>query len=48
MTEGASATAADLIGWCRARLSSFKVPEAIEFRDAFPRTSVGKIQKHLF
>jgi crotonobetaine/carnitine-CoA ligase len=46
--DGASATAEELLGWCRARLSSFKVPEAIEFRDAFPRTSVGKIQKHLF
>ena len=33
---------------CRARLSAFKVPEVVEFRDAFPRTSVGKIQKHLF
>jgi crotonobetaine/carnitine-CoA ligase len=46
--EGAAATVEELIGWCRARLSSFKVPEAIEFRDAFPRTSVGKIQQHLF
>jgi len=47
-TDGATASAAELIGWCRARLSPFKVPELIEFRDAFPRTSVGKIQKHLF
>jgi crotonobetaine/carnitine-CoA ligase len=48
VAEGAAATAAELTGWCRERLSSFKVPETIEFRDAFPRTSVGKIQKHLF
>lgn len=46
--DGAVATADDLVAWCRARLSSFKVPETVEFRDAFPRTSVGKIQKHLF
>ncbi len=38
----------DLIAWCGTRLSAFKVPEVVEFRDAFPRTSVGKIQKHLF
>ncbi len=37
----------ELIHWCGAHLSAFKVPEIIEFRDAFPRTSVGKIQKHL-
>ena len=44
--DGASPTAEDLIAWCRERLSSFKVPELIEFRESFPRTSVGKIQKH--
>ena len=46
--EGAAATAAELIAWCAERLSPFKVPELVEFRDVFPRTSVGKIQKHLF
>lgn len=46
--EGAAVTAAELIAWCGERLSPFKVPELVEFRDAFPRTSVGKIQKHLF
>ncbi len=45
--DGAKASEAELIAWCRARLSSFKVPEKVEFREAFPRTSVGKIQKHL-
>ncbi len=45
---GASATADELIAWCRARLSGFKVPEVVVFREEFPRTSVGKIQKHLF
>jgi crotonobetaine/carnitine-CoA ligase len=46
--EGAAATADELLTWCRERLSAFKVPEVIEFRESFPRTSVGKIQKHLF
>lgn len=45
---GATVTATELIAWCAERLSPFKVPEAIELRDSFPRTSVGKIQKHLF
>jgi crotonobetaine/carnitine-CoA ligase len=48
LNEGAAASDAELIAWCRERLSAFKVPELVERRAAFPRTSVGKIQKHLF
>ncbi len=48
LKEGAAATTDELTTWCAAHLSAFKVPEVFEFRDAFPRTSVGKIQKHLF
>src|SRR6266581_3833021 len=48
LEEGARSSADELIAWCAARLSRFKVPEHVEFRATFPRTSVGKIQKHLF
>ena len=48
LKDGGAVTADELTAWCREQLSAFKVPEIIEFRDAFPRTSVGKIQKHLF
>jgi crotonobetaine/carnitine-CoA ligase len=48
LRKGAAATAEELIAWCRGRLSPFKVPGVVEFRETFPRTSVGKIQKHLF
>lgn len=48
LKEGAAATAEERVAWCRARLSLFRVPEIVEFRREFPRTSVGKIQKHLF
>jgi crotonobetaine/carnitine-CoA ligase len=47
LREEATATGDELIAWCRKRLSRFKVPSIIAFRDSFPRTSVGKIQKHL-
>jgi crotonobetaine/carnitine-CoA ligase len=42
-----TATAQELIAWCAGRLAKFRVPEFIEFRSELPRTSVGKIQKHL-
>jgi crotonobetaine/carnitine-CoA ligase len=32
--------------WCRERLSAFKVPEEFYVREQFPRTSVGKVQRH--
>jgi carnitine-CoA ligase len=32
--------------WCRERLSAFKVPEEFHSRNEFPRTSVGKVQRH--
>ncbi|MEH1017704.1 AMP-binding protein [Micromonospora sp. CPCC 206060] len=42
---GQEVTEQDLIQHCRDRLSSFKVPSFIEFVDALPHTSVGKVRK---
>jgi len=39
-----SATAEDLIAWCRQHLASFKCPRAVIFTE-LPKTSTGKIQK---
>lgn len=47
LREGAAATEAELIAWCAARLARFRVPEIGELYDDFPRTSVGKVQKHI-
>lgn len=33
----------DVVAFCRTKLASYKVPRQIEFRDALPRTIVGKI-----
>ncbi|HEY5738776.1 MAG TPA: AMP-binding protein [Gammaproteobacteria bacterium] len=38
---------AELIEFCAARLAKFRVPGRILFTDSLPKTSVGKIQKHL-
>lgn len=43
LEEGASATAEDLIEFCRRRLAKFKVPKSVEFRDELPKTFVGKV-----
>ncbi len=45
--EGAQPPEAELIAFCRERMADFKVPRRIEFVDDFPRTSTGKIQRHV-
>src|SRR4051794_33110034 len=40
-----SATAEELIAWCRERLAHFKCPKHIEF-GPLPRTATGKIRKN--
>ena len=44
LKPGASASADDLIAWCKQHLAGYKVPRHIVFRD-LPKTSTGKIQK---
>jgi fatty-acyl-CoA synthase len=42
----AKVTAEELVAHCRSQLASFKCPREIRF-EPVPRTSTGKIQKHL-
>ncbi|MFM7155391.1 MAG: AMP-binding enzyme, partial [Bacteroidota bacterium] len=38
-----SLTSEELIAHCRENLTAYKVPRHVEFRDALPKTNVGKI-----
>ena len=44
LRPGASASAEELIEWCRQHMARFKVPRHIVFAEV-PKTSTGKIQK---
>ncbi len=46
LKPGMEATEAELIAWCRERMAGFKAPKRIVFSE-LPRTSTGKIQKHV-
>ncbi|GAA4712225.1 class I adenylate-forming enzyme family protein [Phytohabitans rumicis] len=45
--QGAHLDPADVIAHCRRELAKFKVPDEVYVVPELPRTSVGKIQKHL-
>jgi crotonobetaine/carnitine-CoA ligase len=47
VNKGSAVSETELIEHCQKRLAKFKVPELIEFVEDFPRTPVGKIQKHI-
>jgi fatty-acyl-CoA synthase len=44
LKDGASATEAEIIAFCRDQLPGFKTPKAVVF-GVLPKTSTGKIQK---
>ena len=44
---GSTLTEADVVAHCSRHLSGYKVPRAVEFRDALPQTVVGKVLRRL-
>ena len=44
---GKTVDAADVVAHCKMRLARFKVPVFVVITDTIPRTSTGKVQKHL-
>jgi fatty-acyl-CoA synthase len=46
LKDGASATEADIITFCRSQMSGFKTPKVVVF-GPLPKTSTGKIQKFM-
>ena len=45
LKPGVKATEAELLEFCRSRLSHYKCPQSVEFLDALPRTGTGKVLK---
>lgn len=43
LKPGAQADAEELRAWCANHLAAYKVPSLVEFRDALPRSGVGKL-----
>jgi fatty-acyl-CoA synthase len=45
LRPGMTATEADIRGFCRDRITHFKIPRHVRFVDEFPMTVTGKVQK---
>jgi len=45
LKPGVSATADEIIAWCKGKLAGYKVPRHVVFTE-IPKTSTGKIQKY--
>jgi long-chain acyl-CoA synthetase len=43
LKEGTTATAEEIVGFCKEHLATYKVPKQVEFREALPKSAVGKI-----
>jgi len=47
LKAGSKTTERDILRHCRINLPAFKVPKIVEFRESLPKTSSGKIKKHV-
>ncbi len=47
LKEGETGDADEMINFCKEKLAKFKVPSFVEFKESFPKTSIGKIQKNI-
>lgn len=43
VTDGKKVPEAEIIAFCRQRLTAYKIPRIIEYRDSLPKSNVGKI-----
>ena len=43
LKEGETATADEIIAFCRERMAAYRVPRQIEFRDDLPKSIIGKV-----
>ena len=46
LRAGGAVADQELMDWCARFLAKFKVPTLFEYRDALPKTSIGKIMKY--
>jgi long-chain acyl-CoA synthetase len=44
---GASTTEEENVAFCKERLTAYKTPKAVEFREELPKSTVGKLLRRV-
>ncbi|MHB8757202.1 MAG: long-chain-fatty-acid--CoA ligase [Bacillota bacterium] len=47
LKDGQTATAEEIIDFCKLRIARYKVPRQVEFRTELPKTAVGKVLRRI-
>jgi len=47
LKPGETATAEEIIAFCRERLAAYKVPKLVEFRSSLPKSAIGKVLRKI-
>ena len=47
LKDGETATAEEIIAYCRQNLAPYKVPKKVQFRAELPKTLVGKVLRRM-
>ncbi len=47
LKAGETATEQEIVEFCKSRLTAYKVPKLVEFRDSLPKSAVGKILRKI-
>jgi len=47
LRQGETATEREIIDFCKTRLTGYKIPKLVEFRDSLPKSAVGKILRKI-
>jgi len=47
LKPGETVSPQNIISWCTGKLAEFKIPHFLEFREDFPKSAIGRIQKSM-
>ena len=47
LKSGEAAIPREIISWCEGKIAAFKIPRFLEFREEFPGSAIGRIQKNI-
>jgi len=47
LKSGETVSPHEVISWCIGKLAEFKIPRFLEFREDFPKSAIGRIQKSI-